>query len=41
MTSPGLRYWTNKARSTAAVGICYGVGGGVVLLWGTDIPRVH
>jgi hypothetical protein len=30
MRSPGLRYWTTKARSTAAVDICYGVGGGVV-----------
>jgi hypothetical protein len=30
MTSPDLRYWTIKARSAAAVGICYGVGGGVV-----------
>jgi hypothetical protein len=28
---PGLRYWTTKAHSAAAVGICYGVGGGVVL----------
>jgi hypothetical protein len=28
--SPGLRYWTTKARSVAAVGICYRVGGGVV-----------
>jgi hypothetical protein len=32
MRSPGLRYWTTKARSVAAVGICYGVGGGVVSL---------
>jgi hypothetical protein len=30
MTSPDLRYWTTKACSAAAVGICYGVGGGVV-----------
>jgi hypothetical protein len=30
--SPGLRYWTTKARSVAAVGIWYGVGGGVVSL---------
>jgi hypothetical protein len=30
MTSPDLRYWTTKARSAVAVGICYGVGGGVV-----------
>ena len=33
MTSPDLRYWTNKARSAAAVGICYRVGGGVVSPW--------
>ena len=32
MRNPGLRYWTNKARSVATVGICYGVGGGVVSL---------
>jgi hypothetical protein len=32
MRSPGLRYYTTKARSVAAVGICYGVGGGVVSL---------
>jgi hypothetical protein len=32
MRSPCLRYWTTKARSVAAVGICYGVGGGVVSL---------
>jgi hypothetical protein len=32
MRSPGLRYWTTKARSVAAVGICYGVCGGVVSL---------
>jgi ABC-type uncharacterized transport system permease subunit len=32
MRSSGLRYWTIKARSVAAVGICYGVGGGVVSL---------
>jgi hypothetical protein len=32
MKSPGLRYWTTKARCVAAVGICYGVGGGVVSL---------
>jgi hypothetical protein len=30
MKSPGLRYWTTKARSVAIVDICYGVGGGVV-----------
>jgi hypothetical protein len=30
MTSPDLRYWTTKARSAVAVGICYEVGGGVV-----------
>jgi hypothetical protein len=30
MRSPGLRYWTTTARSVAAVGICYRVGGGVV-----------
>jgi hypothetical protein len=30
MRSTSLRYWTNKARSAAVVGICYGVGGGVV-----------
>jgi hypothetical protein len=28
MRSPGLRYWTTKARSAAVVGICYEVGGG-------------
>jgi hypothetical protein len=28
-----LRYWTTKARSAAAIGICYGVGGGVVSPW--------
>jgi hypothetical protein len=33
MGSPGLRYWTTKARSVVAVGICYEVGGGVVSLW--------
>jgi hypothetical protein len=27
-----VRYWTTKAHSVAAVGICYGVGGGVVSL---------
>jgi hypothetical protein len=27
-----VRYWTTKTRSVAAVGICYGVGGGVVSL---------
>jgi hypothetical protein len=27
-----MRYWTNNARSAAAVNIYYGVGGGVVLL---------
>jgi ABC-type uncharacterized transport system permease subunit len=32
MRSPGLRYWTTKAHSVIAVGICYGVGGGVVSL---------
>jgi hypothetical protein len=31
MTSPDLRYCTTKACSAAKVGICYGVGGGVVL----------
>jgi hypothetical protein len=30
MRSLGLRYWTTKARSATVVGICYGVGGGVV-----------
>jgi hypothetical protein len=35
MTSPDLRYWTTKARSAAAVDICYGVGGGVVCLSGS------
>jgi hypothetical protein len=30
--SPGLRYWTTKARNMTAVDICYGVGGGVVSL---------
>jgi hypothetical protein len=30
--SPGLRYWTTKTRSVAAVSICYGVGGGLVSL---------
>jgi hypothetical protein len=30
MKSPGLRYWTTKACSATVVGICYGVGGGVV-----------
>jgi hypothetical protein len=30
--TPGLRYWTTKARNVAAVGICYEVGGGVVSL---------
>jgi hypothetical protein len=34
--STGLRYWTTKARSAAVVGICYGVGGGVV-----SPQRVH
>jgi hypothetical protein len=33
MRSLGLRYWTTKARSAAAVDICYGVGGGVVSPW--------
>jgi hypothetical protein len=32
MMSPGLRYWTTKARSVTAVDIYYGVGGGVVSL---------
>jgi hypothetical protein len=32
MRSPVLRYWINKARSAAAVAICYGVGGSVVSL---------
>jgi hypothetical protein len=32
MRSPGLKYWITKARSVAAVGICYGVGGGFVSL---------
>jgi hypothetical protein len=31
MRSPGLRYWTTKARSMTADNICYAVGGGVVL----------
>jgi hypothetical protein len=35
MRSPGLRYWTTKTRSVTAVGICYGVGGGVVSLRGS------
>ncbi|PWZ09320.1 hypothetical protein Zm00014a_010914 [Zea mays] len=30
--SPGLRYWTTKTRSVAAISICYGVGGGLVSL---------
>jgi hypothetical protein len=30
MRSPSLRYWTMKACSAVAVGICYGVGGGVL-----------
>jgi hypothetical protein len=30
MRSTRLRYWTTKAHSVTAVGICYGVGGGVV-----------
>jgi hypothetical protein len=30
MRSPGLRYWTTKARSATAVDIWYRVGGGVV-----------
>jgi hypothetical protein len=30
MGSTGLRYWTTKARSAVAIGICYRVGGGVV-----------
>jgi hypothetical protein len=30
MRSPGLRYWTTKASSGAAIGICYEVGGDVV-----------
>jgi hypothetical protein len=32
MKNTCLRYWTTKARSVAAVDICYGVGGGVVSL---------
>jgi hypothetical protein len=32
MRSPGLRYWTTKARSVAEVDICYVVGGGLVSL---------
>jgi hypothetical protein len=32
MRSLGLKYWTTKARSVVPVGICYGVGGGVVSL---------
>jgi hypothetical protein len=32
MRSLGMRYWITKARSVAAAGICYGVGGGVVSL---------
>jgi hypothetical protein len=37
MRSPGLRYWITKAHSGAAVGIFYGVGGGVVSLrWVQD-----
>jgi hypothetical protein len=32
MRSSGLRYWTTKARSATSVGICYGVGGGVLSL---------
>jgi hypothetical protein len=32
MRSLGLRYWTTKARSVAAVGMCYRVGGCVVSL---------
>jgi hypothetical protein len=30
MRSLGMRYWTTKARGAAVIGICYGVGGGVV-----------
>jgi hypothetical protein len=30
MISPDMRYWTTKAHSASVVGICYGVGGGVV-----------
>jgi hypothetical protein len=30
LRSPDLRYWTTKVCSAATVGICYGVGGGVV-----------
>jgi hypothetical protein len=30
MRSPSLRYWTTNACSEAVVGICYGVGGGIV-----------
>jgi hypothetical protein len=37
MRSPGLRYWTIKVRSVAAVGICYGVG---VVLWRFGGSRV-
>jgi hypothetical protein len=32
MRSPGLRYWTAKARSVIGVDICYIVGCGVLLL---------
>jgi hypothetical protein len=39
MRSPGLRYWTTKACSVAAVGICYGVGGGVVASAGPGLGR--
>jgi hypothetical protein len=34
-----VRYWTIKACSVAAVGICYGVGGGVVSLRQTRLGR--
>jgi hypothetical protein len=27
-----MRYWTTEDRSVVAVGVCYGVGGGVVSL---------
>jgi hypothetical protein len=39
MRSSGLRYWTTKTRSVAAVDICYGVGGGGVTSMGSGLGR--
>jgi hypothetical protein len=42
MRSPGLKYWTTKTRSVAAVSICYGVGGGIVSLrWVQGCEDTH